>query len=368
MSKHATEVEAVFGLYQAAVTPHRWHDALSAVMPLVGADSFHFLGWNKTKFETDFNLFSNPEFVSQGEKYSAYYGGIDPRRQFAETIPVGELFLCQNLFSEDYVARSEFYQDFLLPSGHRYMMGTKTLSNSNHETALAVLRSADRPSAFSEADIATGHRLLAHVSRACHLWAHTESLRLGAHLSSASAFALIGLDSFRRIVHLNPAAEALLKRGDCLAQQNGFLTALLPDNASSLRAAIKRVMDTGCAVNLAISGLRSGQDSCMLRIARLERPSGFGLLLSSADVMITAQMRDAPVNLTPRILQETFGLTKSEAAVAIAMAEGRTPEEHATRTGLGMPTVRTQLRSVFEKTQTHRQAELVRLLLQMPST
>jgi len=71
MSKHATEVEAVFGLYQAAVTPHRWHDALSAVMPLVGADSFHFLGWNKTKFETDFNLFSNPEFVSQGEKYSA---------------------------------------------------------------------------------------------------------------------------------------------------------------------------------------------------------------------------------------------------------------------------------------------------------
>ena len=37
--------EVVAGLYEAAVTPQRWHSALMQVTQQVGADTFHFLTW-----------------------------------------------------------------------------------------------------------------------------------------------------------------------------------------------------------------------------------------------------------------------------------------------------------------------------------
>jgi DNA-binding CsgD family transcriptional regulator len=48
------------------------------------------------------------------------------------------------------------------------------------------------------------------------------------------------------------------------------------------------------------------------------------------------------------------------------LCDGKTLDEHAQAAGVSMATVRTQLRAVFEKTRTRRQAETVGLLLGMP--
>lgn len=61
-------------------------------------------------------------------------------------------------------------------------------------------------------------------------------------------------------------------------------------------------------------------------------------------------------------LQLIFGLTTAEARLAIAIALGRSPEEIADTTNVSTSTVRRQLSSVFQKTGTHRQPELVALL------
>jgi DNA-binding CsgD family transcriptional regulator len=56
---------------------------------------------------------------------------------------------------------------------------------------------------------------------------------------------------------------------------------------------------------------------------------------------------------------KSFGLTAAEARLAVALAQGETVEDYAGRTGRSMATVRSQLRSVFSKTGTHRQSELL---------
>jgi len=63
-----------------------------------------------------------------------------------------------------------------------------------------------------------------------------------------------------------------------------------------------------------------------------------------------------------RSLQKIFGLTPTEARLAIAMAGGESLEEIAEATDVTIGTVRKQLASVFVKTDTHRQSELVALL------
>jgi DNA-binding CsgD family transcriptional regulator len=66
-------------------------------------------------------------------------------------------------------------------------------------------------------------------------------------------------------------------------------------------------------------------------------------------------------------LIELFGLTPAEARVAKALATGTTLEDYAAAENLKLPTVKTQLREVFAKTNTRRQAALVGLLNSIPA-
>jgi len=65
------------------------------------------------------------------------------------------------------------------------------------------------------------------------------------------------------------------------------------------------------------------------------------------------------------ILAKIFGLTPSEAKLACIIACGASPNLAARERSISRETVRNQLKSIFAKTNTHRQSELVALLLQV---
>jgi DNA-binding CsgD family transcriptional regulator len=58
-----------------------------------------------------------------------------------------------------------------------------------------------------------------------------------------------------------------------------------------------------------------------------------------------------------------FGLTRAEAAVAATLCEGGTVTGHAADAGISPHTARTLLRNAMAKTETHKQSELVSLIL-----
>jgi DNA-binding CsgD family transcriptional regulator len=66
-------------------------------------------------------------------------------------------------------------------------------------------------------------------------------------------------------------------------------------------------------------------------------------------------------------LNVRFGLTTAEAGLAAEIIKGDGREAAAKRRGISVATARAQLSSIFEKTGTHRQAELVHLLLELTS-
>lgn len=66
----------------------------------------------------------------------------------------------------------------------------------------------------------------------------------------------------------------------------------------------------------------------------------------------------------PRILMETYALTRSEAIVAAMLVDGNSLEDIAEKLGVEMSTARSHLKRVFAKTDTHRQSDLVRMLMQ----
>ena len=64
------------------------------------------------------------------------------------------------------------------------------------------------------------------------------------------------------------------------------------------------------------------------------------------------------------VLRQVFGLTPAKAALASLLAMGLTLHQAAGTLHVTRETVRSRLKTIFQKTGTHRQADLVRLLLQ----
>ena len=65
-------------------------------------------------------------------------------------------------------------------------------------------------------------------------------------------------------------------------------------------------------------------------------------------------------------LRRLFGLTPAEAALAAAMGRGVALADYAGNAGITTGTARKLLKQLFAKTDTHRQGELVSLLLRSP--
>ena len=67
----------------------------------------------------------------------------------------------------------------------------------------------------------------------------------------------------------------------------------------------------------------------------------------------------------PGILMTAYGLTPAEIRLASRLYEGCSLSEAAARGAVSRETLRVQLRSIFDKTQVRRQADLVRLLAKL---
>jgi DNA-binding CsgD family transcriptional regulator len=73
---------------------------------------------------------------------------------------------------------------------------------------------------------------------------------------------------------------------------------------------------------------------------------------------------EARVRLVERDLMSIFNLTPAEARLASRLSSGDSIEEIAGQLSITYETSRKQLKSIFQKTNTHRQAQLVALLAQ----
>jgi DNA-binding CsgD family transcriptional regulator len=73
------------------------------------------------------------------------------------------------------------------------------------------------------------------------------------------------------------------------------------------------------------------------------------------------------VQLPQAQLVALFGLTQAEAALAAGLLAGLELRDIAEQSGRSINTVRSQLATLMAKTETGRQAELVRLLSRLPA-
>lgn len=164
-----------------------------------------------------------------------------------------------------------------------------------------------------------------------------------------------------QVVYMNAAARHHLKTGRALRLVNNRFSATDSAAAEALDSALSRVLDEGAAIQTLACPNRDGS-GLLATIFPLRTESGGEQSFAAAAAAIFIQ----DPALTPPFPGEAFaklyGLTRAELRVILAMTPGLTLLQVAEALGLGVPTVRTHLRHIFEKTHTTRQTDVVALM------
>lgn len=332
---------------------------------------------------------SGPEFALE---YLRVYHRIDPHVGLALGLPCQrhEWLHGHDRFDDDFVARDPFFQEFLLPRGGRHTSCAKLLEDEDTAILLRLQRAQGKPP-LSGAELALFDRLRPHLASAARL--HMEwrgrlagGAGIACRIFSRMRQALVLTDAELRIVYRNPAAQRLLARANAFSERNGHLVCRNRDDDARLRNAVRalslesraapgrpagsaviRVIGSGFIHPVMVLATGLGDDV---------REAGEAVAGSShatpdspgrARVMLLLHETARRRQIDPAVIGEVFQLTRAEAEVATGLAEGLSIEEIAAARGVTLETVRAQIRAVYNKTDVRSRADLVRMLLEMPS-
>jgi DNA-binding CsgD family transcriptional regulator len=173
---------------------------------------------------------------------------------------------------------------------------------------------------------------------------------------------LLDLDGF--IIGANAAADSLVNNDVRVRQRRLYIRD--PEARHKLRLYVDQCDDASRLFAPSVEPIivpRQENLPFLLRIWPIES----GARWPSRDVraLVTLNALGPRPGPPAALLAKTFSLTPSEAKLACIIARGAGPDTAAGELNISRETARNQLKSIFAKTATHRQGELVALLLQV---
>jgi DNA-binding CsgD family transcriptional regulator len=175
--------------------------------------------------------------------------------------------------------------------------------------------------------------------------------------------AAITLNHKKRILATNRRAESFLATGEHLYVRDKRLL-VRGTESTSLTEVMDRVLVSRCAESLCLSLKGAAAVFVTLSPLPVREPKddhdrvALLLLIGHPDHRRIASVEQ---------LMQIFQLSPAESRLARAIAQGLELEKFALDQGIKMTTVRSQVAAIYTKTSVRRQADLVRLVLSVPS-
>lgn len=356
-------------LYETTINPGGWSAFIQTVAQTIAADSaFLRLGAHnpgEAEFIASFGY--DPLYM---HAYRDHYCQLDHYRPYFFTLPLGHVYRGEDVIAHADRIKTEFYNDYERPQDKHYVAGGCIARANGRELVFAIQRSR-RGSAFTSADMNFVALLFPHVEQAfrirrCLLTLETEQ-RAARDIFDRLPMAVFFVDADARPVFTNAGAEALLMQGDAIRLEKNSLVARPLPATTRFRRLITEASGSDVTNGIASGGvmrLRSGNTDLQVLVTPVSSvplPAAFNTSKATAVVFITCTDRD--VSLSVETLIQLYGFTQAEAKLAAGLAGGATLEALADKFGISKQTARVQLKSVFHKTDTHRQGELIARLL-----
>ena len=359
MSQELPNLGLARAISEAAFDPAKWVDVCDGMARLVG-------GCGSLIFPSDRDQLhlGLPRSAALEDSFSRYVAGEWYKRDLRyATVPVLRRrgwATDADCIAYDQVARSEYYQDFLMPVGLGWYTGIEFKSDQNFWNVSIQRELGKDP--FLEADI---NKVLAYRSLLDNSSTIARHLGFARTLGASSALeqhglCAIALDSSERVVHVSPSAEHHLKEG--LQVCGGRLHAKRPAEAAALTRLIRAICGKDASASRLHVSLARSEGRRPLVLYGCALPAAECDVFQPAIALLVIADPDRPQDIPASLLMDYFGLTRSEVGLAAALMHGTSIDQHAADHGISPVTARNHLQALLRKTSTHRQADLIAIL------
>jgi DNA-binding CsgD family transcriptional regulator len=364
MSRHKELITLINLIYEAALDSDLWPSVLMALADTVGAAQIAMLSMDRrANVVSTFAPRLDPDLLASWQKYWAF-----PVLARASLRPTGEIYTLDSLMPREEFVATRFFDEFWRPAQLGLSAAGANLLVEDQFSALIFFSNAPDKEFLTTQQMHIFEVVLRHLSRAVRIGRRLGELEFELvaaveRLESMQEGALL-VDASGRVIRANAAAEAMLDDGAGIFLENGRLAA---------GSEILQKLITSCSLLLGGPGgefkiprkhPRSPLHVTVTPLRSKIRLADFPWIGVGTPVAIVT-VHDPDVDRRRREinLRRRFGLTAAEAGLATEILKGDGRIAAAARRGISDGTARTHLSSIFEKTRTHRQAELIRLLL-----
>jgi DNA-binding CsgD family transcriptional regulator len=304
--------------------------------------------------------------LDASDEYMAWRGydpAMNPRSHAIVTGPAMRCIVDEEFIDAQQIARSPIYQRLFKPHDVPHC-GLVRLAASPTDGigGLTMLWPGSAGPADQESRRileALAPSLAASLSLAVHLDGSKTDTLLGTVEMLAGPAILLGPD--RGVIGISAAADPLLSGATHLTTRAGRLTAVVGQCEAALAAAFRQTVGPGSTTGVPVKlVIFSPHDRTQIVVELHRLPDRDHQDSTNARVLLTirAQRPHLPTS-TVDALRKAFDMTAAEAAVAELLGLGHNIAAITQCRGVSAETIRSQLKSIFQKTGTCRQAELV---------
>lgn len=299
--------------------------------------------------------FEGPEL----ESYAAHYVNTNPWLIHCAVRKVGLGIYSDEIIPVEQLHKTEFYSDWLAPNDVECSIGVTIDKNGDCPLIISTVTSRADPelnSAFSEQLT----RIAPHLRRAARFHRNSPArwagFDLGASLFDALDVGAVLVGENGSIKTISRTGQELLDGGALMSiSPLGQLRLRDDDAQAALREMLKRTYDGSKTVSLLSNGTK-------LTLIAVEKDR-ISLYFEGPTVAILIQPAgpgSRPVGIDQ--IAGLYGLTNSEQRALAGIVDGKTVTRIAEEAGLSRETIRTQLKSLYAKTGTGGQTDLLRLV------
>jgi DNA-binding CsgD family transcriptional regulator len=376
--------DLVHRIYDAALEPSQWPDALAGIAKACGGNRSAVFTPLHDPGRGGLALAHNlPPIVV--ERWAHKSRQDDPYAQVAFSKGLfldGAAWSGDTLVSHADLVRTAFYRDLFEPMDVAHVCAGVVFDGVDaHKvpTAMTVYRS-ERDAAFDPPQVDVLRRLVLHVSRALGVMFHLRDSQFQVAATQAAldrlSAGVVLLAGHGGVQFCNSAALRQLQAADTVLLRaggppQGDRLVLAPrlhgqeaDFQQALRAALSPLAGTpGHFSNALLLPDAAGKPICVLHIAPLGRASALAVGSAAPQAIVFLYDLAAAAKVPPAMLSALFDFTPAEARAAQQMLQGGSAEAMAQRLGVTVNTFKSQLKAAYAKSGTHRQADFLKLLL-----
>ncbi|WP_394761860.1 helix-turn-helix transcriptional regulator [Phenylobacterium sp.] len=365
----------VGSIYDAAVEPDRWPEALEAICGFIDAKTAVLQSYDVFDRSPPFqrHVGYEPQWL---EVYFAKYYALNPYMDDVARLGPGDCAFTSSRPDYQDLFQSEFYTGWLKPQAlvdGSVLVVEKSMSNI---TTLVNAR-GESEGPFDETTLERLNLIYPHLRRAMLIGRAFESHRRqradDAAVLDSLAAGMFLLGRRGDILQANAAGAAMLAARSALKNNGGRLELAVPSADRLLKAALAAGREGeavlgGKGASIPVRGEDSESSEYIVHLLPLNAVRQQSIDASQgADFVVFVRRIDGGDIAAIAAFTQRFNLTPKEAHVLQTVVEVGGVPQAADVLGLSAATVRTHVTAIFDKSGVRRQADLIRLLMEMTS-